>query len=179
VRPVGTVDSAPTTGLGAHLSFGQFTQSGTSIVGSVDGGSPILTLVAANGGSITFSTSGGLQAPTTWLSLALGSGGWATGNIDVSSLDLFYSLPLGSSGAALFGTVNQVSGQAAAGVGYISLANANFRLNNCAISSVNCIILPVQTVPVGNPLENLLVDTAPNPNDQDDLLLPIVPNQDY
>ena len=57
--------------------------------------------------------------------------------------------------------------------------NSNFRFNTCPIRSVNCVLLPAQGIPVANPLNDIYFGTLFNPNDDDDLLLPIVSDQDY
>ena len=44
---------------------------------------------------------------------------------------------------------------------------------------MNCVLLPTLTLPVANPLDEIAIGSLYNPNDQDDLLLPIVSDQDY
>jgi hypothetical protein len=76
--------------------------------------------------------------------------------------------------------VTGLSGPAAAGAAGIQPSpNANFRINSCPIGSVNCVLLPTQGVPTANPLNDINIGTLFNPNDDDDLLLPIVSDQDY
>jgi hypothetical protein len=44
---------------------------------------------------------------------------------------------------------------------------------------VNCVLLPTQGLPTANPLNDITIGSLFNPDDQDDLLLPIVSDQDY
>ena len=44
---------------------------------------------------------------------------------------------------------------------------------------MNCVLLPGEGVPTANPLNDINIGTLSNPNDDDDLLLPIVSDQDY
>ncbi len=101
-----------------------------------------------------------------------------TGNVFVRSLDVLFSGVGGS--ANLFGTISGINGVQAAGAGGIEPGrNAAFRFNNCAISSVNCVLLPALTLPTADPLNDFSLGTAGNPNDDDDLLLPVVSDEDY
>ena len=82
--------------------------------------------------------------------------------------------------ARLTGTVAGLTGPAAAGAAGIQPnPNSNFRFNSCPIHSVNCVLLPALAVPTANPLNDIDFGSLFNPNDQDDLLLPIVSDQDY
>ncbi len=83
-------------------------------------------------------------------------------------------------GTDLTGTVLGVPGPGAAGVAGIQPGpNANFRFNQCPISSVNCLLVAGEAVPVANPLNNIYFGAASNSNEEGDLLLPIVSDQDY
>jgi hypothetical protein len=96
----------------------------------------------------------------------------------VESLLLKY--PLNYTGADLFGTVGQIAGPVAAATAIIiPLPSSFFRLNHCPIHSINCVLLPQETLPTVNPLENFSIGTLPDPNDDEDLLLPIVSDRDY
>jgi len=76
--------------------------------------------------------------------------------------------------------VANLSGPAAAGASGIQPSpNSSFRINSCPISSAYCVLLPAQGVPTANPLNDINIGTLFNPNDEDDLLLPIVSDQDY
>ena len=49
-----------------------------------------------------------------------------------------------------------IAGVAAASAATVfPFPSRNFRINSCAVASVNCIVLTPQTVPVGNPLKEL------------------------
>ena len=56
---------------------------------------------------------------------------------------------------------------------------ASSLINSCPIHSVNCVLLPTQGLPTANPLNDINFGSMFNPDDQDDLLLPIVSDQDY
>jgi hypothetical protein len=176
IRPSGT--SVP-TGLtpaggapGALFQAGTFNQVGASFVTGIGGGPS--TLQISTTGNMQFAN---LQAPNTWLILNVTSG-QINGNIVVGALDV--SFVQANAGSQLGGTIGQFSGQAAAGAGNIQpTANSNFRFNSCAIHSVNCVLLPTQGLPTANPLNDITIGSLFNPDDQDDLLLPIVSDQDY
>ncbi len=129
-------------------------------------------------GNITFDQIGGLHGPTTWLILGIATG-QATGNVFVQSLDVVRrgarsgSTTLTGSVAGL--TVRRRRAPRASSRG----PNSNFRFNSCPIHSVNCVLLPTQGVPTANPLNDIDFGSLFNPDDQDDLLLPIVSDQDY
>jgi hypothetical protein len=86
----------------------------------------------------------------------------------------------GSGSTQLTGTVGGFSGPAAAGAAGIQPGpGSNFRFNSCPIASVNCVLVSALAIPTANPLNDINVGSLYNPNDQDDLLLPIVSDQDY
>ena len=160
---------------GAYFSVGGFTQLGTSTVTSItSGGADILRIDAAGTGNIAF---GSLQGPATWLLLGI-AGGRISGSIFVQSLTLQY--PAGYSGAELSGSISNINGQAAAGQATIlPLPNSAFRLNNCPIHSINCVLLPIEVLPAASPLQNFTIGTLLNDDEDDSLLLPIVSSRDY
>jgi hypothetical protein len=94
---------------------------------------------------------------------------------------LFVNYPVGVTASAnLSGSVNGLTGQTAAEAAAISpRQNAQFRFNSCPIGSVNCIVLPVESVPPINPNQNLDIGNFQNSDDDSDLLLPNVSDQDY
>lgn len=161
--------------VGAYLTVGTFTQLGISHINAITaGGSSLLRIDTSGTGNITFAN---LQGLDTWLLIDVVDGK-ITGNIYVKSLTLAY--PAGYSGATLAGTVNQIGGQAAAGEATIlPLPNSQFKLNNCPIHSVNCVLLPVETIPSASPLENFSIGALLDNNDDENLLLPIVSDEDY
>jgi filamentous hemagglutinin family protein len=176
-RPPGVVRQPPNaaTSPGAFLTAGSFAQLGTSFV---QGSPSILEInVSSGGGNVSFSTASGLRAPNTWLVLVMGSG-QATGNVQVANLDVFRQSNAGST--SLFGSVATLSGVAAAGVSGIQPSpNTKFQFNACPIQSVNCVLLPTAPVPTANPLNDISIGTLYNPDEQDELLLPIVTDQEY
>jgi hypothetical protein len=125
-------------------------------------------------GTITFSS---LSAPTTTLFLNLGLG-QAQGNISVGNLYVAYSQPTGL--ANLLGAVGGQTGPEAAQVSFITpLRNSQYRVNACAISSINCILLSPILVPVTNPVQDFLIGTGTERAGDPDLVLPSVGETDY
>jgi hypothetical protein len=161
--------------VGAYFSVGGFSQFGSSRIGAfAPGGASILRIDASGGGGIGFAD---LQGPGTWLIVGVDAGE-VTGNVFVRSLTLQYQS--GAAGADLSGTVNLVGGSAAAGLATIlPTPSAQFRLNDCPIHSVNCVVLPTETLPSASPLQNFTIGTLLDPDSDDDLLLPIVSSEDY
>lgn len=177
-RPPGALASFPSaanSANGAFLSAGSFVQQGNSFLAGLAGG-PDIVRIDASGGRISLDQTGGLQGPQTWLILGLTSAA-ATGNLFVQTLDL---QDAGASSASLVGSVAGLTGVAAAGAaGILPAPNANFRFNSCVIGSVNCVLLPSENVPIANPLNELDIGALSSPEEQDDLLLPIVSEWDY
>jgi hypothetical protein len=171
----------PANGVGAYFKSGTFTQLGTDSVTPIGGGAnSILFVDVTNGQNISFA---GLTGPTTWLILGLDArGSKVTGKVDVKSLTVTLppnSVPSDFS-VTLTGTVNGVSGQEAAQeAGVIPTKGATLQFNNCPIGTVGCVVLSGVPVPVGNPLQYLTLGIMVAPNDEDDLLLPLVSDEDY
>ena len=161
--------------VGAYLTVGGFAQLGTSQVAApAAGGASILRIDAGGAGAIGFAN---LQGPGTWLLIDVGTGK-VSGNIFVRSLTLQY--PAAGAAAALAGTIDDIIGPAAAGAAIIlPLPSSKFSLNHCPLHSINCVLLPLESLPAQNPLENFSIGTLLNSNDDDSLLLPIVSNRDY
>ncbi len=151
----------------------QILQTGVAHVFTQDGAvSTVRVQLPPVGGLVDF---GDLAAPTTDLLLFTGAG-QAVGRIDVG--DLLVSGLLG--GTNLTGTVRGLVGAAAARQSDIApFLDANYRLNSCPIRSVNCILLPIETVPQDNPLRDLAIGQARDDQDDTDVLLPNVAEQDY
>ncbi|HQU23578.1 MAG TPA: filamentous hemagglutinin N-terminal domain-containing protein [Acidiphilium sp.] len=92
-----------------------------------------------------------LQALSTELILELNSG-TSSGQVFLNRL-----LVVGNSGGKVnfFGTLGGVGGPGAAHNGTVfPFPNSNYQFNACPIESVNCTILPIETVPVTSPLLN-------------------------
>jgi filamentous hemagglutinin family protein len=180
-RPPGAIanadlPTAATSGFGAFLAVQSFTQVGNS---TIEGNPSILRIDVTGPGNITLSqsTDTGLTGTGTWLILGLQTG-QATGSTFVQNLDVIQTG--GSGSTQLTGTVGGFSGPAAAGAAGIQPGpGSNFRFNSCPIASVNCVLVSALAIPTANPLNDINVGSLYNPNDQDDLLLPIVSDQDY
>jgi hypothetical protein len=100
-----------------------------------------------------------LSAPQTNVLIWAGAG-TVTGSINVKGLGI-----AGTGGSAdLTGTINGVSSTAAANVASKGPKPDNaYRINDCAIGTSNCIVLPqiVPVIPTPNNLINLLETAAP------------------
>jgi filamentous hemagglutinin family protein len=175
--------STPTTIASPGAYFSDFVQQGVVTVTSASGGPSILRIDAYDGGNIALSPIGGLVGTSTWLILDLhssGALGAASGNMFVRWLDVIFPLGSTGGGAALAGTVDGISGQLAAGASDISpVADPRFRVNTCAIGSVNCVVLPVEVLPLANPLQGFSLGALLNSDEDDDLFLPLVSRRDY
>ena len=178
-RPTGTIAAAnlPTstsnTNGGAYFTAGSFTQTGVLTASNLSGPANILRIDTT--GTTAFGSGSGLNGPKTWLILGLTNGATAIGAINVKALDVTYSGTIG--GASLFGSINGLTGQGAAGVGNIEpSANANFKMNACAIHSVNCVLMPSQGIPQINPTSEILfaVPYIPSTDDNQDIVVPLV-----
>ena len=122
---------------GAYFSSATFLQNGALTLANLSGASNVLRIDTT--ASTQFDTGSGLNGPNTWLVLGLNNGGTGSGAISVQALDVAYST-LGS--ANLTGSVNGQTGVGAAGAGHIEpAANAQYKMNACAISAVNCVIV--------------------------------------
>ncbi len=187
IRPSGTLTAAQlppnsnieTHGLGAYLSAGSVIQTGGKFTVSNLPGTQesILSITLAQNGNGKLALPGGLNAPATWLIVGVGNGS-ASGQIAVKALDFIFTSPPGQ--GVLFGTVNGFTGQAAASASFIEpQPNANFRINNCPIHSVNCVLLPTQGVPPTNPLNDIALGAPLNNENPEDLVLPVVSDERY
>ncbi len=180
-RPPGTTfppaDAPANGGAGASLMAGNVVQNGSATVTARSGGAS--TLQITSGSNIELNN---LVANGTWLILQMPGNGRAGGSIAVSALDLNYTTPGGGGSANLFGTINGITGQAAAGQGNIQPVSSSFyQFNNCPIHSINCVLLPPLTIPVLLPYNTLFFAQPTLPTDDPDLILimPDVWKQDY
>jgi len=182
-RPLNVInfpgDTATTEVNGAYFSTSAgFSQQGSTTVQGIGGGtSPsIMRINASNGAAITFDIFAGLQGKNTWMILSLDTGS-AIGQVQAKDLDVIR----GASGrSALTRTVANLSGPAAAGAAGIQPnPDPDFRFNGCTIHAVSCILAPAEAVPVASPLNDIFFGSMLNPNEEDDLLLPIVSDLDY
>jgi len=169
---------------GLFVTSNNFTQTGMMTV-NAGGAAATVDITIAGTGKIDFDPFAGLIAPTTELFLNL-AGGTTEGHIEVAGLNVSYARPGSPMLSNLTGTVGGLNGEPAAGRAYIvedptgrNLPNANYRLNNCALEAVDCILLSPVIVPVGNPIETFEVDTPRRRHADDDLVLPNVSEEDF
>jgi hypothetical protein len=156
------------------VTTGAFIQTGTMTVY----GQPSVVRINSSG-TIDFAPRpGGLVGLDTWLILDLTGGGTGTGGLEVKSLDVMFTVPTG--GTTLTGTVNGLNGNAAAAAAGIQpRSDAVFQINGCPIASINCVLLTTTGVPAAPPLRDIVVGNIIDPSDVDDLLLPLVSDQEY
>jgi len=180
-----------TDGAGAFFKAEtSFTQAGRTEVKPLDGntGSTVrITLSTPSGGRGTTLSLADLNAPTTSLVLDLNSGSGTGTRVTIGSLTALYTgigfggfgTPAGSSGLNLTdSTVGGQAGQAAAAGSRIApVPNQDYRVNGCAIASVNCIVLRAQLLPVGNPLKEIALGFLREQDDDRDLLVPNISDQ--
>ncbi len=119
---------------------------------------------------------GQLAGKTTDLILVSRNRGIVTGTVDVAGL-----LVLGTGGKSdLFGSVGGLEGQAAANKANIApRPSADYRFNACPITSVNCVLIPVQTIPPISPLRDVPIIRDRPTQDDTDVQLPNVSDEDY
>jgi filamentous hemagglutinin family protein len=190
-RPIGNATNGqpfptPATSQGAFLTATNLTQTGLTTVngGPANGNGRIDATVRIDldspNGKIQFNN---LQASTTQLYLVLdggsASGGVTVGGLNVNSGVTSSSAP-GAGSVSLSGTVAGRGGTAAAGVSYLDpQRNSRFSINNCALQSVNCVLLSPLIVPVTNPTQDISLGTDRRRRDDSDLILPNVGEQDF
>jgi filamentous hemagglutinin family protein len=132
-----------------------------------------LVLPTSAGGTISI---GQLDGKTTDLILVTRTGGIATGTVDVAAL-----LVVGTGGKSdLFGQIGGLDGQIAANKANITpRPDANYRFNACPITSVNCVLIPIQTIPPISPLRDVPIIRDRPTQDDTDVQLPNVSDEDY
>jgi hypothetical protein len=117
----------------------------------------------------------GIDAPSVDLILSAGPQGVISGNLDLQHLEILSALS-----TDLTGTIDNVQGPTAAGNGSaFPFPQPSFRFNACPIASVNCTILPIATVPAGNPLENFDVSSRKRKKLNRDVELPGIAMRDF
>ena len=127
---------------GAYIEAASVTQVGSSTLTGQGNAEPTLQISVTN--TAQFDPPLGLEAPTGWLILNLGTG-TAAGNVFVNTLNVTYDKP-GSTN--LTGTIAGIAGGAAATAGFIEPAiNVNYLFNGCVIGAAVC--LPVTILPPG------------------------------
>jgi filamentous hemagglutinin family protein len=178
-RPAGVIlpTDLPTatknTNGGAYFTVDSFKQSGVLNAGNLNGSANILRIDAT--GTVALDPIMGLKGPDTWLIVGLIGSAVASGAINVKALDISFTGVGG--GATLAGAVGGLTGAAAAGSANIEPAsNGSFKINACAIHSVNCVLLPTQGVPQLAPSSEIVfaIPFIPNFEDNQDIVVPLV-----
>lgn len=181
VHPMGAVsqDDLPTaaTTNGFFVTAGSFSQTGTL---NVTGTAPVARFDSDS--KILFDSAAGLMAPNAWVILAV-TGAPAgdvaiQGHLAAGNLNVVFGRGGGS--AALMGSVAGLTGDAAAAAASISpTTNTHFRVNQCPIASVNCVVLTTQSAPAPPPLRDVVLGSISYPSDEADVLLPLVSDRVY
>jgi filamentous hemagglutinin family protein len=117
----------------------------------------------------------GLVAPSIDAVFSPGNGGTISGNVDLLSL-----LLVSGRATNLTGMLDGLSGEAASGKGsVVPFPKPVFQFNACPIGSVNCIILPIETLPPGDPLQNFDIDQRKKKRLDKNVALPGVATRDF
>jgi hypothetical protein len=163
---------------GAYFYTANFVESGGFTVTGL-GNSTASTLRIDSVGDVAFDLTNGLNGPGTTLIMDVLGTGTVTGNVAMKGL--FVGYPEGITASMdLSGSVDGMTGDAAAQAAAIApQQNTHFRFNSCAIASVNCIVIPVQSVPPMNAAQDLNIGNFRDSDDDSDLLLPNVSDKDY
>ncbi len=177
------LDSSGTIDLGPRLT----------IQGLPGVAEPTMRIAQTQGGQVRF---GELVAPSTSVVLHVGTGSAVSqggGNIDVKNLFVFYrsgapSIQLSgnvggqsASGAATISRIGRETVTAAFGqteLGLIFDPSSVYQINQCSITSVNCVLTSTLQIPPQLPLQTLYLPLPPSVLDDPDLLLPFISDQD-
>jgi filamentous hemagglutinin family protein len=138
--------------------------------------SPDATLfVTTDNGNVDLAQApGGLIGPAINLVLSAGSG-TASGNVN-----LFRIVVLSATSTQFSGFLDGLSGQAAAGKGIVDpFPKPPIQFNACPIQSVNCTILPIESLPAGDPLENFDISQRKHRKLNNSVQLPGVATRDF
>ena len=135
-----------------------------------------LFLYTSPNGTISFAGDpAGLDAPSLDLALGAGPGGVITGNTNLWHLEILNALNVD-----LTGTIGGISGQLAAGqASVVPFPQTGYRFNTCPIGSVNCVLLSVETLPAGDPLENFDISSRKRKWFDQNITLPGVAARDF
>lgn len=138
-----------------------------------------LFFIMSPDGNISFEPAppdgGGLIAPSIAAVFSPGDGGTISGNADLLSL-----LLLNGKATNLTGMLDGLTGEAASGKGNVyPFPKPVYQFNACPIGSVNCIILPVETLPPGNPLQNFDIAQHKKKRLDKNVALPGVATRDF
>ena len=152
-----------------------FTQTGITRITPAAGSASATVRIdlTGPGAAITFQS---LVAPFGNLILGLGTGRATGGPINVANLAVTFTPGPGS--ADLFGIVQNQAGTPAAGVSTIAAErNSAYRVNSCAIGSINCVLLSAFTLPISNPLKEISLNFFRDEDEDSDLLVPNITEQ--
>ncbi len=117
----------------------------------------------------------GLYGPSITLPISLGPLGTGTGNATLYEIIVFSGLS-----TQFTGTLDGLAGPASAGKGFV-VPNPKppLQFNACPIGSVNCVILPTEVLPSGNPLQNFDVTQRKRRHLARSVVLPGVATRDF
>jgi fibronectin-binding autotransporter adhesin len=167
-----------TYGSGMFFQAGTtFIQNGATTFGARGGGNAEITAridLLNTPSTLSFSN---LRASGTDLILNLGSGGSGNGNeVLVKNLAIVFT---GSGNLNLNTvTIGTQTGQAAAGAGaVVPEPKPTIKINSCAVSSVNCVIIHPQLVPITNPVKDFNLNISRDQADADALIVPDTSDQ--
>jgi filamentous hemagglutinin family protein len=125
------------------------------------------------GGTMTL---GVVQGLTTDLTLDLGTGGVAAGEIRLRNLTVLG----GGGGTNLTGTIGGLTGEAAASqAGLGPRLQPEYQINNCPLASVNCVQIVVQLPVPTDPLRDLGLISTRDDRDDPDIFVPNVAERDF
>jgi hypothetical protein len=117
----------------------------------------------------------GLYGPSIELSVALGNSGTVSGNVNLQTI-----LVISGTASNLTGLLDGVGGSAGASKGnVVPFPRPPFQFNACPIGSVNCIILPIESLPTANPLQNFDVEERKRKSLNKNVTLPGVATRDF
>jgi filamentous hemagglutinin family protein len=117
----------------------------------------------------------GLYGPSIELSVALGNSGTVSGNVDLQTI-----LVISGTASNLTGLLDGVGGSAGASKGnVVPFPRPPFQFNACPIGSVNCIILPIESLPTANPLQNFDIEQRKRKSLNKNVTLPGVATRDF
>lgn len=135
-----------------------------------------LFLYTGPSGPVTFAAyPNALVAPSVDVVISAGPDGVVTGNINVAHIEI-----LSAASTDLTGQINSVGGSSAAAGGSVDpFPQPNYRFNTCPIGSVNCTILPIESIPEGNPLDNFDLKKRKRKKLDHNIELPGIATRDY
>ena len=119
--------------------------------------------------------SNGLYGPAIDLEASVGDTGTITGNVD-----LLRVVVLSATFVDLTGFLDEIGGEPAAQKGIVTpKPDPNLRFNACPISSVNCTILPIESLPAVNPLQNFDIQQRKKRKLNHNIQLPGIATRDF